>query len=41
LICRAPPDKAGDVDADDIKRLLGLEPLPVEGGWFLERLTRA
>jgi len=24
------------VDADHVRRLLGLEPLPVEGGWFAE-----
>jgi len=27
---------AGAVHADDIRRLLGLEPLPVEGGWYVE-----
>ncbi len=27
---------AGAVHADDLKRLLGLEPLPVEGGWWAE-----
>ena len=27
---------ARTVDADDVKRLLGLEPLPVEGGWYAE-----
>ena len=24
------------MDADHVRRLLGLEPLPVEGGWFAE-----
>jgi predicted cupin superfamily sugar epimerase len=24
------------VDADDLRRLLRLEPLPVEGGWYVE-----